>query len=390
VTVMTRTLGILCVIVLSAPVADAQTLRGAVTALMTNEGVQTGDFQRDQAAAEAAADTIQRSLLVNLTSAPIATSSGGFLYRLNPRLGTVERASESFGTFFVERALTAGAGCVSFGFTTSTVAFTRLNGFRIDDGSLVTVANKFRDETLPFDTESLDMHLRASSVTLLANVGVTDQLDIGVAVPIARVGLEGERQNVYRGNAFVQTTATGSASGLADIALRAKYSVFSSRSGGVAAAGEVRLPTGDEENLLGAGSLSWRLMGVGSIENGPVGLHINAGIVRGGVSNETLISGAVAVAVHPRVTVTGEFLSRNVSELHGFVFATAPHPSVAGVDTIRLTSDELSTNLFSAIAGLKWNISDTLVLGAHVLFPVVDRGLTSWITPAIALEYSVR
>src|SRR5262245_37050677 len=104
----------------SATVRAQETLRDAVGVLMTNQAVQTGDFQRDRAAAEAARDTIVQSLLVNLTTAPIGTSSGGFLYRLNPELGTVERASESFGTFFVERALTAGQGCFSFGFTSTT------------------------------------------------------------------------------------------------------------------------------------------------------------------------------------------------------------------------------------------------------------------------------
>jgi hypothetical protein len=260
----------------------------------------------------------------------------------------------------------------------------------LNDGTLVTVANQFRDESQPFDIETLDMHLRASALTLLANVGVTDQLDIGVAVPIVRVGLDGERLNTYRGNSFVQTEATGSSSGLADVALRAKYAFYTSKSGGLAASGEIRLPTGDEENLLGAGSMSWRLMGVGSIENGPVGLHLNAGLVRGGVSDEAMVSGAVSVAVHPRATVTGEFLTRHVSELHGFALVSAPHPTVGGVDTFRLTADDQATTLVTAIAGVKWNISDTLVLGAHVLFPVFDRGLTSWITPSVALEYSLR
>jgi hypothetical protein len=141
---------------LCAATASAQgTLREAVTFLMTNQAVQTGDFERDRAAAEAARDTVARSLLINLTSAPIGTSSGGFLYRLNPELGTVQRASENFGTFFVERALMGGQGSGSFGMTASTAFYNRLNGLDLEDGSLITVANKFQDESTPFDTESL-------------------------------------------------------------------------------------------------------------------------------------------------------------------------------------------------------------------------------------------
>jgi hypothetical protein len=389
-TVMKRSLA-LFFLVITPHIAGAQeTLRDAVGALLTNQAVQTGDFQRDRAAAEAARDTLVQSLLVNLTTAPIGTSSGGFLYRLNPELGTVERASESFGTFFVERALTAGQGCFSFGFTTTTSSFNQWNGTPLADGSLITVANKFRDEAQPFDTEALSMHLRASTVTLLGNIGVTDHFDVGVAVPIAKISLDGQQINMYRGTSLVQASADGTASGLADIAVRAKYAFVASSHGGIAASGEIRLPTGDEQNLLGAGSTSWRILGVGSLENGPVGVHFNGGIVRGGVSDETIFSGALSVAVHPRATFTGEFLQRHVSELREFVLAPAPHPTVAGVDTFRLTAGLEGTNLLTAIAGVKWNVTDTLVIGAHVLWPVIDRGLTSTITPSVGIEYSLR
>ena len=86
------------------------TLSDVIGFLVTNQAVPTADFEKDRAAAEAARDTISRALLINLTSVPIATSSSGFLYRLNPELGTVQRASETFGSFFTERALTAGNG----------------------------------------------------------------------------------------------------------------------------------------------------------------------------------------------------------------------------------------------------------------------------------------
>jgi hypothetical protein len=390
-TTMTRTTCATLIVWLAAAPAYAQdTLREALTFLMTNQAVQTGDFQRDRAAAEAARDTVAKALLVNLTSAPIGTSSGGFVYRLNPELGTVQRASENFGTFFVERAVMGGEGSGSFGVTASTVSYGRLNGFDLDDGSFITVANRFRDETEPFDTESLTMKLRASTATFFANYGVTDDFEVGVVVPMARISFEGERLNVYRGTPFVQSTATGTASGLADIALRAKYGLFSNASTSIAAAGEVRLPTGDEDSLLGAGSTSWRALGVASFESGPVGFHVNGGIVGGGISDETILAGAISVALHPRATVTGEVLRRHVSELKTFELTGAPHPTVGGVDTFRLTAGLDSTTLVTAITGFKWNVSDTVVLGGHLLWSMNDRGLSAAVTPTVALEYSVR
>jgi hypothetical protein len=378
-------------VVLMASTASAQeTLSDAVSFLMTNQAVQTGDFARDRAAAEAARDAITRALLVNLTTAPIGTSSGGFLYRLNPELGTVERVSDNFGTFFVERALTGGAGSASFGVTGATAGYDRLNGYDLHDGSFVTVANHLRGETVPFDTESLTMNLRASTVAFWASVGVTDDVELGVVVPMARITLDGQRLNIYRGSPFLQATASGTASGLSDIAVRAKYGFFHSRTTTLAAAGELRLPTGDEENLLGAGSTAIRIMGVASFENGPIGLHANGGIVRGGVSDETILAGALAVAVHPRATFTMELLRRHISELRDFEMTSIPHATVANVDTLRLTTGLESNTLTTASTGFKWNVADTVVLSTQLLWSLADRGLTAPVTPMLSLEYSIR
>jgi hypothetical protein len=388
---MKKVMAAFVAVLLTVSTASAQeTLSDAVSFLMTNQAVQTGDFARDRAAAEAARDAITRALLVNLTTAPIGTSSGGFLYRLNPELGTVERVSDNFGTFFVERALTGGAGSASFGITGSTAGYDRLNGYDLRDGSFITVANHLRGETLPFDTESLTMNLRASTVAFWASVGVTDDVELGVVVPMARITLDGERLNVYRGAPFLQATASGTASGLSDIALRAKYGFFHSRTTTLAAAGELRLPTGDEANLLGAGSTAIRLLGVASFENGPIGLHANGGIVRGGVSDETILSGAFAVAVHPRASFTMELLMRHISELRDFEMTSVPHATVANVDTLRLTTGLESNTLATASTGFKWNVADTVVLSAQLLWSLADRGLTAPVTPTIALEYSIR
>ena len=236
--------------------------------LMTNQAVLTEDFEGDQAAAETARDTITRSLIVTLASVPIATSSSGFLYRLSPELGTVQRATESFGGFFVERALTPGHGRASFGVSASTTSFNRIDGNDLRDGTLVTLANRFEDEPAPFDTESLTLTVRSSTMTLFASVGITERFEIGGALPLVRLELEGERINVYRGDTFAQARASATASGIADAAVRAKYTLFNRGGAGLALAGELRLPTGDSDNLLGAGSASVRVFGIAAVERG--------------------------------------------------------------------------------------------------------------------------
>jgi len=372
----------------AVPVCAQDTVRDVVTFLLTNQAVATADFERDRAAADAVADTITRALLVNLTSVPIETSSSGFLYRLNSTLGTIERATPSFGAVFVERALTPGNGRASVGVSATTTSFDRLDGESIRDGTLVTVANKFRDELAPFDTESLSLQLRTSRMTFFGSVGIGDRFEVGAAVPFVRLTMQGDRVNNYRGSSVVQARATATASGLADIAVRAKYTVFSAQSGGVAAAVEIRLPTGNEENLLGAGKTSWRIFGVASSDRGVWGMHANIGIVRGGVSNETTFNGAVSVAAHPKLTISGEFLGRQVSELRDITIVTAPHPTISGVDTLRLATGLSGNTLLNAVVSTKWNVSGTLVLSGYLAWPLVDRGLTGPLTPTIALEYA--
>ena len=369
--------------------ASAQsTVTDVVGFLMTNQAVPTEDFSRDRAASEAARDALTRALIVSLTSVPIATSSGGFVYRLNPELGTVERATESFGGFFVERALTPGNGRAVFGMSAWTSAFDELDGHDLRDGSFVTIANRFGDEPAPFDTESLTLRVRSGMMTAFASVGITDRLEIGGAVPFLRLRLEGERINVYRGQTYPQAKAVASASGIGDVAVRAKYMVVAARSGGVAIAGEVRLPTGDADNLLGAGSTAYRLMGIGSFERNRVSLHGNAGFIQGGVSDELNVGGAAAVAIAPQVTLTGELSARHLSELRSVALTSARHPTIVGVETLRLTGGEPGRTISTAVAGFKWNPGGTLVIAAHLRWTLEPTGLTAPLTPSLGLEYA--
>jgi hypothetical protein len=384
---------IVVLLVMSAAPAAAQTQTHTQTPsdiisfLVTNESVPTGDFQKDQAAAAATRDTIERALLVNLATTPIATSSSGFVYRLDSELGTSTRVSDSFGTFFVERAMTSGQGRFALGVSGSTGSYDRLDGLNLTDGTLVTTANQFRDESAPFDTERLTLRISTNTFTVFGTYGVTDRLEIGGALPLVQLHVEGSRVNVYRGQTFVQATASGDASGMADVALRAKYRIVSSNIGGLAVASEVRFPTGNETYLLGAGRAAVRIVGVGSVENARFGVHGNAAIVRGGASNEFDGAGAITYAATPRVTVTGEFLYRRLTDLHDIVASFEPHPTIAGVDTMRLVPGTATPTLASAVSGVKWNAWGTLVVTGQIVWRLADGGLTAPFVPLIGIDY---
>jgi len=338
-------------------------------------------------AAAATRDTIARALLVNLATAPIATSSSGFVYRLDPELGTSSRVSDSFGTFFVERAMTGGRGRVSFGMSASTAAYDQLDGLHLRDGSLIATSNQFGDEPAPFDTEALTLKIRTRTMTFFGAYGVTDRLEIGGALPIVDLQIDGSRLNVYRGGSYIQATGAASASGLADAALRAKYRIYATRTAGFAAGAEVRLPTGEERHLLGAGKAAMRFMAIGSVENARTGAHANVALVRGGVSDEIDASGALTVAATPRLTVSGEMLFRRLSDVRQIAGASAPHPLIAGVSTMRLVPGLSAATLSSAVTGIKWNARKTMVVTADVVWRLGRGGLTAPFTPTIAIDY---
>ena len=100
------------------------------------------------------------------------------------------------------------------------------------------------------------------------------------------------------------------------------------------------------------------------------------------------VGGAASIAATPRLTVSGEILGRNVSELRDVTLASAPHPTIAGVDTLRLVAGDSAGTIMTALAGLKWNVTGTLVLGGHIAWPLTHSGLTAPFTPTFAFEYA--
>lgn len=375
----------------AAPARAQQPLSSVLSFLLTNQAVSTGDPAKDAQAASVSRDTISGFLLTEFASLPTTSSSPGLIYSFNPSLGTVARASDGFGPFFTERSLTAGKNQVSFGISTRIERFTSLDGHDLRDGTFVTSGNQFRDEAQPFDVETLKLDLELRTLELFANVGLTDKLDVGVAVPFESISLDGERRETYRGQPLLQASASAHATGVGDIAVRAKYDFFESDKDadfpGVAAVVEARLPTGDDQNLLGAGKTSLRVLGVSSYEGVRFGGQVNLGFVVGGLSNELQYRGAFEFNATPRVTLVGELVGRRLSDVGHIITTRTPNPVISGVDTIRLESDGGSSHATSAVAGVKWNIAGTFLLGGSVAVPLTDTGLRSRVIAQIGLDY---
>jgi len=182
--------------------------------------------------------------------------------------------------------------------------------------------------------------------------------------------------------------ARATAVGLADLVVRTKYTLYDEDGAGIATKVDVRLPTGRQEDLLGAGSTSLKFSAIGSIERGRTSGHANAGISLGGLAREVSDGGALALAATGRVTVTGELLGRWLDSSGHITRFVAPHPRLTGVQTIRLTPDASTLHIITLVPGVKWNVSDTWVLAANVSVPLTSGGLTSRFTPFVGLDYA--
>lgn len=380
---------LLLIVVAPSSALAQQTVTEILSFLLTNRSIATDDAERDEQATAATRDAISRFLLLEFATLPVASSSTGFTYRVDRELGgAVVRSSDSFGPSFVERSLTSGSLTPAFGIAYQEASFDAIDGRPLRDGTLVATASRFQGDTEPFDVETLSMRLRTRTMTLTASVGLTDRLDVSAALPLVRLALSGVRVDTLRGTPFVQATVRADASGVGDVAVRVKYNLIRSGGSGVALGIETRLPTGAAENLLGAGEASFEPRVIGSLERGPLSVHSQVGYSVGGLSRELDYGGAVAVAAGSRITLIGEVIGRRLDAGGRLDETVVPHPTLSGIETIRLTGVPGATQRALAVGSVKWNVAGTWLVTASVLKSLTSAGLTAGAIPSIGVEYS--
>ena len=374
------------VLALLPAAAAGQSLTGRLSALLTDQQA-TSVFVPDIPAAEATRDTVAKLFGVELTNLPTASSSGGFVYRLNPSLGVVSRSSDGFGPFFTERVLRNGEGQFSAGFSYQVARFTSLQGADLTAGTFPTNAARLAGSTQPFAVDTLALDLDLQTATLFTSYGVTDRLAVGGALPFVHVRMSGSRTRTQDGRSTLQSRQAGGADGLGDLTLNTRYLVAGDGLRGVSVGADLRLPTGRSDDLLGAGKAALKGLAVGSYEEGRLGVNVNAGVGVGGASREVSWSMATTFAASSRVTVVGELIGRRLFELSYVQDVYQPHPLMPGVETMRwLTADRgFTTSLVST--GAKWNVGGSWLLNTNLLIRVTDGGLRARVTPAVSLDY---
>src|SRR5262245_2130315 len=378
-----------CAAAFPEPAGAQQTITGALSFLLTNRSIPTGDFARDEAAALATRDTISTFLRSELTTLPVNSSASGFTYRIDPELGGVPvRTTGTFGSFFTERSLTIGRLQLSLAASYQGMSFAEIDGRNLRDGTLRATASRLTSDQVPFDVETVTMRIHTDTITVAANYGVTERFELGAALPLERLTLTGQRIDTYRGTPLLQAAVSANASGVGDLVVRGKLNLLQRSAAGLAVGAEGRLPTGNSANLLGAGEATVKPRLILSMETSRIAVDSNVGYLFGGISNELDYSAAVTNAGSHKITIVGELAGRRLNSTGRLIEVISRHPVLAGVETVRLSAVEQSTNKVMAVAGVKWNARATWLVTANVARTLTSSGLTGRWMSTVGAEYA--
>lgn len=362
------------------------------------------------------------ALVSQLVSVPLPSPASGFTYQFDATLGVFQRTTQSFGPILADRAETIGARRIAFGFAYQRFSFDSVEGIDLQRVPAVfthdNAALRGGREDVVTTLNAIDASVEQS--TTFVTLGITDHLDVSIAVPIVsnslRVVSSAEIQRIGTVNPlthfFRQSngdvgetrlfTAVGSATGVGDLMVRLKQNVWRRSSGGVALGLDVRLPTGDEMNLLGSGATGLQPFATWSSTFQNISPHVNlsyrwngSSVLAGNPSTgesahfPDQVSYGIGgdVSVNPRVTLAFDLLGRYIIDAERLQHQT--FQALDGRTTfpnIVFTKD--SFNALSGSIGFKANMFGRMLLDMNVLFKLDEHGLRDKVTPLFGIEYS--
>src|SRR5262245_5402130 len=246
-TTLYGTLAVIVAAVGLATSAGAQSVRHVLRtapALVGLPGLASERYQN-------AVDVMLEQAVRNLPLFPAASSA--YTFRWNAETGRLERIGGDVSPFlFTERGQTMGEGVFNFSVTWGRYNVECSSGCRLGDDrfpvSVSAAAIRYKALT------DLDYTVGTFNLTY----GVTDNLDVNVAIPI--MTLDGDLDVSRQDNPSApvrRATRILEAANLSDMMVRAKYGLFVTKGRGGSAAGaagvRVRIPTGNPTEGLGTG-----------------------------------------------------------------------------------------------------------------------------------------
>jgi len=372
---------------------------------------------------------LNQGIATQLSTFPVGTSSAGFTFTFDETLGIYERTAQSFGPIFTERPLTAGKGKFSFGVNYQHATWDRFQDqdlgageiqlFLVHEDTNLDGTNTdlwFEGDLIRAD---LRLNLTTDTTVLFANYGLGERFDVGVAVPFQRVDLsasilttvdpvatEGDPFVLHQfvgGSQSATFDESGTASGVGDVVVRGKWNFLRKNSFAMAAGTDLRLPTGNADDLLGSGATQVKTILIFGGAPGrfspraSVGYTFSSGgsDVTGDLPDEINYTAGFDLAPHPRFTITADYIGRTLRDTQylteveqTFNYSPRTEPGVFQVDRMTVGSTSGDLNLSLAAVGVKINPVGQLLLVFNALIAIGNNGLQDDVTPMFGLDYT--
>lgn len=349
------------------------------------------------------------SLATFRSLAPVPSASGAFRFEWDEEVGTFHRLRKGPGLADTAQTLGKQFGTLSVSYTH--IDFDRLDGSDLD--SLGSSQPAFSDDFLaqlpcddPADPQQCDrlrfqddrlatsirFRMRSENIFLSAAYGVTEKIDIGLALSINHISLKARAQSrLLDPNAdgppsfeagFAEMHPCGdepdnrlcaedgfsdSATGTGDVYLRGKWRFAESPYADFAASATLTIPTGNGDDLLGFHKPTFTPLLIASKTFGRLSPHLNIGYAfRDGqdVSQALWIAGT-DLRVVDRIILAADFLGFHDDKRDG-----------------------INDDVLQSALGLKVHLFGSAVISASFQFPLNDDGLRADVIYTGQLEYT--
>ena len=360
---------------------------------------------------------------LEVATTPYGTSSGAFVFKLDPATGLEVRTASTFGPSFAERAITAGAGQASVAVNLIAATYDK-----IGDQDLQQLRLAETQATVPQLQQQgfASLVLSSTSTIIQGTMGATDNLDIGVIVPIIKVKLNGIswiQNNVVRTQAdgtvgndvLARVAGKGESTGLGDVGVSAKYrflrfggtpppdAPLEPDPGGMAVLATLRLPTGERENLRGLGITRAMLTLIASTGQRRFRPHANVGFEwwEKGIDivspdfptvtarHQLQYAAGIEFEAAPKFTVILDLLGRHVLGGGEIGYSDVPNPNPREPRITSLSyafATDNSIRKLSLVPGIKWNLKGKMLLSVSGIASLSDNGLHDLFTPVVGLD----
>ncbi|HEV8150486.1 MAG TPA: hypothetical protein VGP61_09920 [Gemmatimonadales bacterium] len=355
------------------------------------------------------------AIAVNTSNLPLSASGSGQTFKFVG--GLPVKTSASFGPVFGERAQTLGKRRFVLGANLTGIDFNSLRGVPLDQLLL-----NFTHQDVPGvgrpglgDPEKendiiqvrLQLNVNLLVATFFATYGLSDRVDLSVAVPLVHTSLQGRSAaqiipfggptavHFFTGtpdNPGLSANAAtfGSHTGVGDIALRLKANLLPGERFALSLMGDARLPTGSQAELSGAGHLALRGLAIASGRFGDFSPHLNLGYLlrTGNHRNDALLlTGGFDQPLSGWATLAVEVLSewelgQSGLQLPGTVSYLYPFRRKVEPTNI----PELKDHRLNSSVGLKFRTPGGPILVGNALVPLRRGGLQASIIWTLGLD----